>query len=110
MASPSPMAVVRFSEKIETCVNIRSICRIRSVPTIDTTPMASGSPAAMTLPKTRISRSIVIGMAIDSARARSVRICVLICRNTSARPPTVTVSWPSVRENRGDSFVTTSWT
>ena len=84
------MAVVRLRAKIETVVTSASSRRTRNVPMIDSTPIPSGRPAATTLPKTITSRSRVIGMATDSARARSFSTVVPIWRKTSAWPPTRT--------------------
>ena len=84
------MAVVRLRAKIETVVTSASSRRTRNVPMIDSTPIPTGRPAATTLPKTITSRSRVIGMATDSALARSFSTVVPIWRKTSAWPPTRT--------------------
>ena len=76
MASPRPIAVVRLSAKIETWVNRLTTNSTKNVPMIDSTPMATGRPAAITLPNTTMSSSSVIGMATPSALARSDSIVV----------------------------------
>ena len=91
MASPSPIAVVKLREKIDTCVNEARIRRTRNVPMMASTPIPIGSPAATTLPKMSTSSSSVMGTLIISAFRRSFSTCELTWRKTSARPPTPTV-------------------
>ena len=95
MASPSPMAVARFSEKIDTGVTAAMTRRAKNVPITVMIPRASGREAATALPNTRISSTRVMGKAMASAFLRSDSIWVPTCRNTSAKPPTPTVTTAS---------------
>ena len=56
MARPSPRAVVRLREKIDTSVTRARRSRIRKVPTMAKTPTPRGRSADTTDPKTRISK------------------------------------------------------
>ena len=60
--------MVRLIEKIDTSVTTASRNSTRNVPTIEMPATASGSPAATTLPNTKISRISMMGKAIVSAR------------------------------------------
>ena len=63
---------------------------------IATPPTRSGSDAATRLPNTSTSRMSVIGIAIDSARARSDSTVLPTSSNTASRPPSSTVNAPCV--------------
>ena len=86
MASPSPRAVTRLMEKIETSVNRVMTYRVRNVPRTATTPTSRGSPAATRPANTRTNSSRVMGMAMDSARARSPSIVVVTDALTGRGP------------------------
>ena len=86
------MAVVRLRAKIDTWVNDASTRRTRNVPITASAPMPRGSEAATTLPNTSTSRMRMMGRLIISARTRSCSIWVLTWRNTSAKPPTATLT------------------
>jgi len=59
----------------------------RNVPTIETTPMSSGIPAATTPLNTIRSRIARIGKAISSALVRSSRVWSLTSLKLAAKPP-----------------------
>lgn len=86
MPSPRPSAVVRLTAKTETSVMLPITYSSAKVPRMATSPMASGSRAATTLPKAMISRMRVTGTAMDSATARSLETWALTC-SLSAAPP-----------------------
>ena len=60
-------------------MTIASPRSIAIVPMIALSPTTNGSSAATMLPKTQISTTTVIGMAIDSATARSLLVRSLTC-------------------------------
>ncbi len=111
MPRPRPRAVVRLTAKIETSVRLPRTDRIASPPKIPTTPTTSGSNAATTPPKATTSSTIVIGMASDSATARSEVTWSLMFSPMVAKPPGVTVTGPgasAARSYRLTSFAATS--
>ncbi|PQM44233.1 hypothetical protein C1Y40_05607 [Mycobacterium talmoniae] len=78
MASANPIAVVRFSAKIDTSAQ-DVISRSSAVdPTIANAPTASGSAAASRPPNTQTSTTKLNGTAIDSITSRSRWFCRLI--------------------------------
>ena len=72
--------------------------------------MERGSPAATTLPNTRMRRIRTTGNVIVSAFRRSFSTWVPTCLNTSAWPPTAIVRGPVERVNFGESSLTRSRT
>lgn len=96
MARPRPRAVVRFSAKTETSVNVVRPRSTAFVPRMATMPMPSGNRAAIALPKTITSSTRVIGRAITSARVRSSLMIVCISCRTATTPPTFTSTGPCV--------------
>ena len=71
MASARPMAMIRFSAKIDTSVNEASARIIAIEPTIANPPTASGTAAASTPPNTQTRTRKLSGSAIASMVSRS---------------------------------------
>ena len=75
MANASPIAAIRFSANVDTCV-ATVITRSRaSAPTIAVTPTAMGSAAASKPPNTHTSTRKLRGIATDSISSRSCSDC-----------------------------------
>src|SRR5438067_1378083 len=110
MARPSPMAVARLREKIDTWVMLAMTRKAKKLPMMASTPRLSGSDAATALPNTRINSTRVSGRAIISAVRRSCSIWVPTCLNTSAKPPTLTAATGPSCSRRGDSSLMRSRT
>ena len=91
MARPSPRAVTRLIEKIETFVNCVTVQSTMNAPNTETAPTSNGSPAATTPPKTNSNSNSVSGTAIISARARSPSIVSPIAANTGSEPASPTL-------------------
>ena len=92
MASASPMAVARFSAKIDTSVKKVTVRNTASDPRIAITPTSTGSAAAKSPPNTQISTTKLSGTTIASSRSRSRLDCSVICRLTIAVPPARTTT------------------
>ena len=74
MPRPMPSAVTRLIAKMLTSVTCVVTQSAKNEPRTATAPMTAGRPEATRVPNTSSSRSIVIGIAMDSARARSFSI------------------------------------
>ena len=102
MARPRPSAVVRLSEKTETSVTDASdVQHEERADDRRRRRRRAAAPAATRLPNTTTSRISVIGRAIISARPRSDSMVSPTWRNTSARPPTATVTVAFVARELG---------
>ena len=71
MASAKPIAVVRFSAKIETSVKKVTVRSTASDPRIAITPTTIGSAAANTPPNTQTSNRKLSGTTMASSTSRS---------------------------------------
>ena len=71
MPRARPRPVTRLREKTETSVTVDTIHRAKNDPRIVPPATRKGRPAATIDPKTKSRISAVMGIAIDSARARS---------------------------------------
>ena len=92
MASAKPIAMLRFSAKIETSVN-RVITRSTAIePRIANTPTASGRAAAINPPNTQTNTTKLSGIAMDSIVSRSFSLWPLIWTYVIATPPARTVT------------------
>ena len=105
MASASPIAVVRFSAKIDTSV-LNVIMRSTAIdPTIANPPTATGRAAANSPPNTQTSTRKLNGMAIDSISSRSRCDCEVICAFTMASPPERTMTPSRLYATSSDSVL-----
>ena len=97
MPRPMPSAVTRLIAKMLTSVTCVVMNRARNEPSTATAPMTAGSPEATSVPKTSSMSSIVIGIAMLSARARSFSIVVPTSLKTTGRAEHVDVEHPVAR-------------
>ena len=95
MPRPMPRAVTRLIAKMLTLVTWVVMKSARNEPSTATAPITAGSPEATSAPNTSSMRSIVIGMAMLSARCRSFSIVDPTSANTTGEPDTCTVRAPS---------------
>src|ERR1022692_1794463 len=89
MASPNPTIVVMLAENMEIGVKRVSTRSAVNEPKIPTTPIASGNPAAVRLPKIKSSRTSSIGNERVSARLMSFVVWLLNASSVGTRPPTL---------------------
>ena len=87
MARAKPIAVVRFSAKIDTSVKKVTVRSTASDPRIAITPTPTGRAAANKPPKTQISTRKLSGTTMASKSTRSRLDCSVTCRFTIAAPP-----------------------
>ena len=87
MASARPIAVVRFSAKIDTSVKKVTVRSTPRAPRIAITPTATGSAAANKPPNTHTSTRKLSGTTMASSTSRSRLDCSVTCRLTMAVPP-----------------------
>ncbi len=92
MASARPIAVARFSAKIDTSVAKVTSRSTASAPMIAMPPIATGSAAASSPPNTQTSTRKLSGIASDSMTSRSRWDCSVIWTLTIAVPPVRTVT------------------
>ncbi len=88
MPTPRPIIVVMLSTKIDIGVTWVSMPMTVSETAIASRPMTSGSAAATSAPKARISTTSVSGSSRASRRVLSSALTVRMSRSSGERPVT----------------------